>query len=166
MRIMGIDPATRALGICILDGENGIVRSGCVRVRKASDPVVEEEEWLNRMDEIVDEVIGGWVNTPEGTGVDYVVIEQPEIRAGGVGEAANASGAVYKLAACVFTLRGLLRGAGYDVKLLRVSKWKGQLPKKVTMERMKRRWDWNGTDDNEGDAIALATWFYDRQCGK
>lgn len=85
---------------------------------------------------------------------DVVAIELPDYRT----EAASNSGALEKLVAFVFSLRARMSPVA-RVVLVPVRKWKGNLPKEITQRRVAKRWNWQGTDHNEADAVGIGDWL-------
>jgi Holliday junction resolvasome RuvABC endonuclease subunit len=160
VRVLTIDPGTQALGWAVCD------LSGGVR-RVASGALVQERvkgrgDWLRR----VDEMVKGVVEIVERLDPRVVVIEKPELFGSGRGMAAAGSGSVEKLMAMVYTLRAvLICDAGFltsNVELVPVSRWKGQVPKSVTLLRVRRAFPaWRGTTHDEADALGIALWWAD-----
>lgn len=141
MRVLAIDPSTKALGWAVFSG--GFENSGWIRVRGGKD-------WTARCDRMIDEVAA----LAREHRVCMVVIECPDyIRHGGV------VADVMKLQGFVFALRERLRH-DYQVELLPVHRWKGQVPKTVTIQRIRRRYGWMGNDHNEADAIGIGDWWW------
>jgi hypothetical protein len=115
-------------------------------------------DWLERIDAMVDGVSRVVGEVDPGT----VLIEQPEhFGGGGRAGAARNSGSVLKLMALVFSIRQMVLevSAAASVVLIPVRTWKGQVPKVVTMNRVRRSWGWEGTDDNEADAVGIGDWW-------
>lgn len=176
MKLLCIDPSIRALGWAVFKivtaSTARLVDSGCIRLGKEWRG--KDVDWMARMDHMVD-CVGDLMLRRLNLGDPYsyeVLIELPEhfgagagVRVSGRAAAAQNSDAVLKLFGFVMVLRAMVRGAGADVTLVKVSTWKGQMPKKVTAARVQRRWGWEGIDDNESDAVGLGDWLLYRERG-
>lgn len=163
-RWMSVDPATERCGWVLWDGRE-YVDGGTI--------VGKGDGWYERSRSIVDWLTGkAWCE-----GALLLVVEHPEIFAGGKGEAANASGSVAKLFGMVSMLRygwysrhsAVIGGVREDAEVVcvDVTVWKGQLPKSVVERRVKRELpDVDGwIDDNHVDAAGLGLWYM-RQSAK
>lgn len=172
MRTLFIDPGTKRLGWAeFAEGDRTVrlCRSGVV-IAARKDP------WKKRMDFMVREVVKRlqMKQTKEKMriAVYEVTIEMPQQFQSARGQAALNSGAVMKLIATVFSLRQALLERGYGVRLVNVSKWKGQVKKKVTAKRVQRWWGKELTADeelkggDELDACGIGDWWYRRGSGK
>lgn len=152
MKILAIDPSTRALGYALFAlrarMRASLVRFETIRVSQRLGA------YIDRID-IMCERVTGIVKRERPS---LCVIEMPQIFGSGKGAAANNSGSVMKLTACVFSLRSSLRSLGVRVELVPVSRWKGTCPKEITQRRMLRKWGAEG-DHNAIDAVGLGSWF-------
>jgi hypothetical protein len=156
--LLAIDPSIRALGWSVFEvdesaGAARLLRSGVQRTRGGR----EEVDWVERLDMMVDFVIG--LCLERGKECSVVVIELPSVYAGGRGDAASASGSIMKLSSLVFALRQALLGEGIEVQLVPVRKWKGTLPKHITERRVRIYWHWKGSDHNESDAVGIGDYW-------
>lgn len=123
-------------------------------------------EWVATMDKMVSQLREKlFVLRDEWEGRIVILVEQPELMLGGRGLAAHNSGAVMKLTAMVFTVRARCAELGLPCKLIPVSRWKGQVPKEVTQQRVRRYWGWSGTDHNEADAVGIGDWWVRKRKG-
>ncbi|KKK77481.1 hypothetical protein LCGC14_2853180, partial [marine sediment metagenome] len=60
----------------------------------------------------------------------------------------------------VFRVRTLFEQMDVEVTLVPVPKWKGNVPKEITMDRSRKHWGWRGEDHNEGDAVGIGDWYF------
>ena len=82
-----------------------------------------------------------------------MAVEMPQLFVSARGRKGLRSEGVQKL----YYMAGLLRGlADVPVYLYRPSRWKGNVPKIVTLRRLSRRYDISLSDNNESDAIGIA----------
>jgi len=154
-RLLCIDPSIRALGWAVFSMQKKrrkaeLIYSGVIKLRG--------QDWIAKMDQMVDavhfEAAGLKLLYKEVT----ILIEMPQIF-GGRGVVAQNSSALYKLIACVFSLRQMFLDLDEEVVLIPVTKWKGQVPKEVTQRRVRKYWKWKGTDHNEADSIGIGDWY-------
>lgn len=78
-------------------------------------------------------------NYLRGTNVSRVYCEMPAFFEGEKGHAAAAKGDVVKLAFLVGVYAGICHGQRVGFSVVPVRDWKGQLPKTVVIERIKRK---------------------------
>lgn len=160
-RVLAIDPSSRALGYALsADLSCGrhltpldVAASGVLEFKSAGSAYVE------RVDHMLDglETIGSF---------DRCIIEQPETWMTPKGTRASTSGAMLILGYTVGVIRQWARQcAGLRaVSLVTVREWKGQLPKRVTFQRLQdedfvphlRACE---RDFNESDAVGLLKWY-------
>lgn len=97
---------------------------------------------------------------PKSPGLVQVIVEQPVVMLGSRrGRAAANSGDLVCLAACAASVRQHTRNCGAFTKMIPVQQWKGNLPKAITRQRMRREWAIpRDMDHNEVDAIGLGDW--------
>lgn len=156
--VFAIDPGTKLLGwshfILNHNAKTAVlVTSGIIQQSRS-------DEWIKRIDQTVDQVMEALTHT---NGLPtQVLIEQPENFGSGRGSAVTNSGAVNKLIACVFQIKGAVRVAHpkYKVQLLPVRQWKGNVPKHITQKRIARHWgvtEFDSTD--ESDAIGIGDYW-------
>ena len=142
-RILCIDPATKHMGWAIFEDGN-LVDSGH---RKANG-----KDWLQNMDQQLDFLY-------EFDDLDKVVIELPEAW-GSSDRSVAAMNSVLKLSVLVGAIRYMFAiEAGIAVELVTVRQWKGQVPKEVTIRRIRKHWGWTGRDHNEADAVGIGDWY-------
>jgi len=96
-----------------------------------------------------------------------MVSEMPMEFGGQKGEVALKGGSVRKLAYMVGFLGGRCAQGGWDWETVTPLKWKGQLPKHITLKRVCRRYKNvpRDTDDNVVDAIGIGHWFLQQKYG-
>lgn len=170
-RVLSIDPSIKAMGWAILDVHTlnpapkmSHIISGCLKQTKDYD-LEKAADLLKRIDECTSfsrDLIAK--HRPH-----YVVIEEPQIfGAGGTDKAsaANNSGAVLKLNAVVYSIRSMVQYSDFrhDPRpplpiLLKVTKWKGNSPKRVTQLRVQRDLGVDFSDHNQMDAIGIGRYF-------
>lgn len=164
----------RKLGI-LHWGPWGLATYGTIRGKKGF-----KRNWERRVSFMVAELVKKVQPGP----MDTFVIEMPSIWGGdaGRGAASRNSSAIIKLVALVFSIRqwvecmlsgrkpkgGRSRRSPSRVFLVKVAKWKGQLPKEITQARVYRRFkvdisDGGGIDHNTIDAIGLGAWWIDKR---
>jgi len=155
--ILSIDPGTRNVGWAIFGilKNNSVVfvDSGFVHVPS------KEETWIPRIDEICIQILNVYWHHHIQTA--RVLIELPAVFVGShKGRAASNSGAVGKILACVFQLKGVLSREfpSWEIDLIPVRTWKGNLPKERTEYRIQKYWGVKGKTNDESDAIGIADW--------
>lgn len=90
--------------------------------------------------------------------IDTVVIEQPESWGAYKSMASAHSGSLLGLHILTGALLGWAATVA-DVELIKVSKWKGQLPKVVTKKRMEKKYKTTFKTSDEADAVGLGDYF-------
>jgi Holliday junction resolvasome RuvABC endonuclease subunit len=167
---VAIDPGTRYLGWAVFCADDKkkvgyFLISGCVtkKTKRQKKKKVSKSAWIGRIDYMVDRIVDLCNNANLYADELTVLIEQPMIFGSSKGRAALNSGAVGKLVACVFQLKGAIRSELPDteIKLLPVRQWKGNLKKHVTAKRIKRSWGVvcaEGEDD-ETDAVGIGDYY-------
>ena len=146
-KMLTIDPSIKALGWSVFDTSPAYLCSGFINLPKSSSFVTN----INQMTQKV-------VKLATFNKIDYAVIEQPEIFRSGKGEACISSGAIIKLTGCAFSIYGALTMTGVDVTMVKVTRWKGNVPKHVTQRRVKRHWGTCPSNHNEADAVGIGDW--------
>lgn len=146
MKLLCIDPSIRACGYAVFEawwplseGMRAVLReSGCY-VNTTPEP------WPGPLDSMV----GATLDEAIRHDVDEVHIELPDH----IRTEVNPED-VFKVLALVYSIRQACLDL-YDVHLHPVKKWKGNVPKQVTQDRVRRHWGWKGDDHNEADAVGL-----------
>ena len=166
-RRLFIDPGTRKLGYAIFtEGAKSVWLS-----RSSMIAAPRKKRWEKRVDFMVRAVVRV-LKEKQRTSVGAVVIEMPQVFFSAKGQAANNSGSVLKIVAVVFALRQALLERGYEVRLVKVSAWKGQTPKHITAKRVQRHWGREMTavekvkGGDEVDACGIGDYWYRRGPGK
>ena len=155
--ILAIDPGTRNVGWAIFGiCQNSaiiFVDSGFIHVPS------KKETWIPRIDEICIQILNiYWSHHIHDA---RVLIELPAVFVGShKGRAASNSGAVGKILACVFQLKGVLSREfhSWEIELIPVRTWKGNLPKERTEYRIQKYWGVKGETNDESDAIGIGDW--------
>jgi len=129
-------------------GPGVVLESGTI---EAPEEFKQEElvERINWMVEATDDIGKG--------GYDTIVIERPEPWGAYKSMASSRSGSLQMLTLMVGALTYWAIGlvAAENVKLVKVSQWKGQLPKHVTQQRMEKKYHCKFDTDHEADAVGL-----------
>jgi Holliday junction resolvasome RuvABC endonuclease subunit len=151
--LLAIDPATKTLGWAVFRRSAGggrgwkLIDSGFIKQRG--------ENWIVNLDAMVSRVRA--ICTEYG--VTRGIIEQPEVFGSARGEGAGNTGSILKLTACAWSLRQQMKCMGIACDTVPVRKWKGQVKKHITAMRVQRVWGWQGTDNNESDAVGVGDWY-------
>jgi len=160
--ILTIDPGTKNLGWAIFGlhtkNKATLVDSGFIKIPS------KEKDWAKRIDLICIDLLN--VYWSHHLHYAHLLIEQPEIFAGSrKGMAASNSGSVGKLLACVFQIKGMISREfpQFDIDLISVRTWKGNLPKERTEYRIQKYWGRGGETSDESDAIGLGDWYIRRK---
>lgn len=170
-----VDPSILHMGWALFGVDEGkcvLRRYGVVDL--GQQPSVGSLDWVNRADVMANHV----QHLVSEEGVTCVGIEMPITMESDRGKAAQASGALHKLAFCVATIRSWVLSCRARpaaevfhtcphphphyrpvlVELVEVRRWKGTAPKSVTQNRVYKRWGVSG-DHNMVDAIGLGSWY-------
>jgi len=97
---------------------------------------------------------------------DVAVIEQPQLWGAYKSVASAQSGALLSLHILVGALFWYCNKNFFRTKLIPVSVWKGQLPKRVTKKRMETKYDVKFATDDESDACGLGDYYLTKIEGK
>lgn len=97
----------------------------------------------------------------ERCSIEWIVIEKPTLFHSGKGLIAKESGRIVTLIHFVGFLHGYFMQADYNVAMIPVVQWKGQLPKEVVAKRVYSRIKTTIVDHNIVDAIGLGFYFID-----
>lgn len=156
--VLAIDPSINTLGYAVLVVDDATLKAELVgydtiKALKATQKLVLEE----RMKLILDDLMLSF----EKRSFDYTVIEKPESWGAYKSMASQHSGGLLLLHILVGALWQWSRAVTVESHsfLVKVSEWKGQLPKKLTQERMEMKYSVKFNTDHESDATGLGDWF-------
>jgi len=155
MKILAIDPSINHIGWAIME-PSGIIRSGTVNappMTKASEVVR-----ISWMIETLDEAV---LQIP----YDVIVIERPETWGSFKSQASRGSGDLQLLTLVVGALMYWASTiiSVEDVHLIKVTAWKGQLPKRVVQERMEKKYNCKFGSDHESDAVGIGDYYLSKE---
>lgn len=89
---------------------------------------------------------------------DYCLIEKPGSQ--GTRSIASVSSDSYtKLCLAAGVIAGAAMSHGILVELIPVHSWKGQLPKRITKQRMEEKYKLKCKTDDEADALGILDWW-------
>lgn len=152
--LMSIDPGTRHLGVAVFRLYDVHREGRCIEYFPLD--VGKKHKWEVRTADALAQVMSVCSRVKP----KLVIIEQPQLfLSSSRGRAASNSGAVMKLTAVVFALYGALVGAGMKCELVPVSRWKGNVPKRITEKRVLLHWGCRSGNDNVIDAVGLGDWY-------
>lgn len=158
MYLLSIDPSINSLGWAIFNLENGeLEASGVVH-----NYIPQSQEIEKRIRGIICNLtvaIWRWLKR-----VRIVIIEKPHMWGAYKSVASAHSGSLLVLHILVGAL--FWWASDNKCKLIRVSEWKGQLPKDVTKARMEKKYAKVFKGDDEADAVGLGSWYLERQTKK
>jgi len=134
-----------------------LIASGCITISAKKD------DWIERIDKICIDLLN--VYWHHHIHLAHLLIELPEVFGSHKGRAASSSGSVGKLMACVFQIKGVISREfpNFEISLIPVRMWKGNLPKERTEYRIQKYWGRGGETSDESDAIGLGDWFIRRE---
>ncbi|KKN52377.1 hypothetical protein LCGC14_0612940 [marine sediment metagenome] len=156
MRVLAIDPSINNLGWAILNSNCIRVFSGTIKVKGMISASIVAR---------IGAVLRGLETTVAGLSFDVMVIEQPEPWGAYKSMASDKSGAMQKLTLIVGALAqwGMIAKGLENTHLIKVSTWKGQLPKGITQERMEKKYGCTFKTDHEADAVGLGDYFIEKE---
>ena len=158
--ILTIDPGTKNLGWAIFKllpkNKAELINSGFIKIS------TKEKDWAKRIDLICIDLLN--VYWKYHLHFARLLIELPETFGGRKGQAASNSGSVGKLMACVFQIKGVISREfpQFNVDLIPVRTWKGNLPKERTEYRVEKYWGKKGETNDESDALGIGDWYIRR----
>ena len=94
--------------------------------------------------------------------IDYVAIEMPQTWGTYRSAMSSSSGVLHNLFFLVGMIYENMRSQNFNPVLLTTAEWKGQLPKKVTKERMEKRFGIKLATLHEADAVGIGAFFLDQ----
>ncbi len=151
MRVLAIDPSVNHIGWAIMEPGH-IIRGGTINA-----PPMRKAEEVERISWIIDLLDTTVLSTP----FDNIVIERPETWGSYKSQASRGSGDLQLLTLVVGALMywAYTTVGAVDVHLIKVTEWKGQLPKSVTRERMEKKYGCRLGTDHESDAVGIADYY-------
>jgi len=159
MQILSLDPSLLHCGWAIMSLDNDVETlqsSGTIIVPTTAKRLsLEKRIWL-----VLDEL-----NQLMLLGVKVILIEQPESWGAYKSLASLRSGSLLKLELLAGALVGWAfykLGSDAGVYFIKVSTWKGQLPKEVTQERMETKYQCKFATNDEADAVGIGDWYLNR----
>jgi len=148
--LVAVDPGINAMGIAVW--ENKVTSRSlkpnyafCIEAPNLFD------DWYTRISEMIYS-LDVWISLTKPT---WIVTEFPEFFEGAKGNAAAKGGDVTHMAHCCGMLHALAVKYKSSFEVLEVTKWKGQLSKKIVETRLKRA---VGTQDVAGKDIVDHAW--------
>ena len=153
-RFVTIDPGLKHLGWAVFESnKEKPIASGTLSPPRKVD-------WLHRLEWLV-EKLSELIKEHDPS---LIIIEEPQLfMSSAKGSSASASGSVLKLTALVHSLKVLGEWVyACEVKLIKVSRWKGQVPKHIMHKRLGLT-EVSEISLDEADAIALGLWYM-RKC--
>lgn len=162
MKVIAIDPSLNSLGWAAINSREegkggGLQGSGVVKAPKVIQQKSLDERLIWMLFTLAHEIVVQWC--------DKLVIEQPESWGAYKSMASAHSGgllSLHILTGALFAWALSIAGAG-KVELVKVSKWKGQLPKRVTKKRMESKYGVKFATDDESDAVGIADWRIEQE---
>lgn len=156
--LLAVDPSINTLGWAIFDiPAKHLYASGTLKTDKAARQKSLQERIANTIRELK-EIIEA--DLPD---IESVVIEEPQQWGAYKSVASQHAGSLMGLYLTVGTLFGVFYELDKEVSLVKVSQWKGNLPKHLTIKRVNQRFDTQLTmaDNNEADAIGIGAFWLD-----
>ena len=142
--IITIDPGTNGTGYAIWDKEWKLVAWGVLRSKK--------KEWEEKMEEISFKLR----TKVKSYNLSKGYIEEPAKFQGTFGTMVANRGDLVKLSIFVGYIKGYIR---IPVESVPVISWKGQLPKEVVIQRIKRLLPKVNAEDHSWDAIGIGLYL-------
>lgn len=153
MTILALDPSINHLGWAVMQEDR------CPLYGTIQAPPMQQASTVERIDWIItnldDQMLG------MGRMLETIIIEQPEPWGAYKSMASSRSGSMQMLTLVVGALSWwAIRAVGVDnVRLVKVSQWKGQLPKRITKQRMEAKYNCVFKTTDEADAVGLGDWW-------
>lgn len=151
MRVFAIDPSINYLGWVVMDPgvvvAHGTIDSGQVK----------DASWVERIDWMIDAIAIDFE-------IDVIAMEQPETWGAYKSMASSRSGSLQILTLLVGALVwwAITKVGVENVKLIKVSQHKGQLPKHVTQKRMEKKYNCKFNSNHEADACSVGNYVLER----
>lgn len=168
MGILALDPSILHLGWAAMynpiSGESTVLyQYGTI----IAPPELKDKPLIERAHSMLREVssIRRAIDNGKEMSITKIIIEKPEPWGSYKSLASSRSGSLEMLT--IFT--GILAGWGLShlgengVVFIKVSQWKGQLPKHVTKKRMEKKYPVTFKTTDEADAAGLGDWYLTRE---
>jgi len=159
--ILTIDPGTKNVGWAIFGlrsrNQAVLIDSGFIKIPS------KEKDWTKRIDTICVDLLN--IYWHHHLHFAHLLIELPRVFGSHKGQAASNSGSVGKLMACVFQIKGVISREfpQFDIDLIPVNQWKGNIPKHITEQRILKYWGYQGKTSDESDSIGIGDWYIRRK---
>jgi len=163
MKILSIDPSINNLGWAYQKTEEtGTVLQRVFGTIRAPRNVKEAstEDRLGAMIEVLEIELFPYLDP--STADVVLLLEQPETWGAYKSMASQHSGSLGLLDLLVGALFWWGWDKNWDVHLVKVSKWKGQLPKEVTQRRAEEYFQVHCDTDHEADALGILQWWLEK----
>jgi hypothetical protein len=156
-RVLAVDPGVGGTGWALFSDKAWPQSVGCCT------PMSSRASWVDRQASVVQKLALSVNVSATGT----LVIECPELQMSERGWASARRGDLVKLALITGAIVHVFRA--WDVQLVTPREWKGQLPKRVTMQIVRDSLPTRVMDDlllerhpdHVWDAVAIGLWFLD-----
>ncbi len=155
--ILAIDPSIESLGWAVLQPTtprilicSQLAEFGTVKRDTRGQPATD------RVNSIIEGLEKATIHLDSA---HIVVIEQPQLWGAYKSTASLHSGALLGLHILVGALYWWAHSRFERAHLIPVTEWKGQLPKKVTQQRMEQKYNVKFRTDDESDAVGLGDYF-------
>jgi len=162
MRVFAIDPSINHLGWALMDNASKAVGYDFLAAYETIDAPTEfkQEELVYRLDWIMGELD----DTTRSLQFDTIAIECPEPWGAYKSMASSRSGSlqILTLLTGALTQWAIEKVGVENVKLIKVSQHKGQLPKWVTKKRMEKKYNCKFNTDHESDACSIGNYCLER----
>jgi hypothetical protein len=120
---------------------------------------VKKLELVDRMRYVLTELNELVLNSDIDFSVECLVVEKPEPWGSYKSLASSRSGSLEILTILTGALAGWCISQGIGICFIKVSQWKGQLPKHMTKKRMERKYNVTFETTDEADAVGLGDWY-------
>jgi len=156
MRVFAIDPSVNYLGWVVME-PGTVVAYGTIDAGQMKDASwTERIAWMiSALDDVADNFCYEF---------DTVAMEQPETWGAYKSMASSRSGSLQVLTLLVGALMywAITKVSVENVKLIKVSQHKGQLPKHITQKRMEKKYNVKFQTDHEADACSVGNYCLER----
>lgn len=154
MRVFAIDPSVNYLGWVVME-PGTVVASGTINASQMkAASYTERIDWvIDRLSDVVSDFI-----------FDEIAMEQPETWGAYKSMASSRSGSLQVLTLLTGALMyWACRAVSVEnVKLIKVSQHKGQLPKHITQKRMEKKYNCKFNTNHEADACSVGNYVLER----
>lgn len=157
MKVFAIDPSINHLGLALM------VPGSLLAFETIEAPTeFKQEELVSRLDWMINELDDAPYGFTESL---MIAIECPEPWGAYKSMASSRSGSLQMLTLLVGAIAywALTIVSIENVKLVKVSTWKGQLPKSVTKKRMEKKYNCKFATDHESDACGLGDYVLTKE---